>query len=156
MDMLVLLDGLEKVVDNAKKTILSGDKVMVDPDAVYGYIDQLRATIPQEIRDAQFIKKEEERLKSQAIAERERIISEAKAEAEAMVAESEIVRMAEERAKQIIYDANDKARELTINSFQYANSIMEKIEKQLTIYYEVVQDGKAEIQKSLDIAQAGE
>ena len=42
MDMLVLLDGLEKVVDNAKKTILSGDKVMEDPDAEYGYIDKLK------------------------------------------------------------------------------------------------------------------
>ena len=34
--------------------------------------------------------------------------------------------------------------------FNYADDIMEKIEKQLQIYYDVVQDGKEEIQRSLD------
>ena len=38
----------------------------------------------------------------------------------------------------------------------YANDIMEKIEKQLTIYYDVVQDGREEIQKSLQQLQQGE
>lgn len=153
MDILSLLDNLEHAIENGKKPFLSTDKVMVDPEELFRYIDQLRASVPQEIRDAQWIKKEEERIKSTALAERERILQETQAEVEALLAQSEIIRLAEERAKEIIYQANDNAREITINAFQYANDVMEKIEKQLTIYYDVIQDGKIEIQKTLGIAQ---
>ena len=81
MDIINLLDNLEHAIESGKKSFLSADKVMVDPEVLFGYIDQLRASVPQEIRDAQWIKKEEERIKSTALAERERILQEAYAEA---------------------------------------------------------------------------
>ena len=150
MDILSLLDQLEQLIAGGKKTILSGDKVLVDPQEIYYIIDQLRTSVPQEIRDAQWIKKEEDRIKSNAIAENERIIKEAQAEAERLVEESQIVRMSEERGKEIILSANKDAQDITMGAFQYANDIMEKIEKQLSIYFDVIQDGKAEIQKTLE------
>ena len=149
MDILSLLDQLEQLIAGGKKTILSGDKVLVDPQEVFNLIDQMRTIIPQEIRDAQWIKREEDRIKSNAIAENERIISEAQTEAMRIVEESRIVKMSEERGKEIIAEANKNAQDITIGAFQYANDIMEKIEKQLTIYYDVIEDGKEEIQKTL-------
>ena len=149
MDILSLLDQLEQLIAGGKKTILSGDKVLVDPQEVFNLIDQMRTIIPQEIRDAQWIKREEDRIKSNAIAENERIISEAQTEAMRIVEESRIVKMSEERGKEIIAEANKNAQDITIGAFQYANDIMEKIEKHLTIYYDVIQDGKEEIQKTL-------
>ena len=50
-------------------------------------------------------------------------------------------------------EAHSTAHDITLGAFQYANDIMEKIEKQLQIYYDVVQDGKEEIQKSIDALQ---
>ena len=50
-------------------------------------------------------------------------------------------------------EAQSTAHDITLGAFQYANDIMEKIEKQLQIYYDVVQDGKEEIQKSIDALQ---
>ena len=149
MDILSLLDQLEQLIAGGKKTILSGDKVLIDPQEVFNLIDQMRTISPQEIRDAQWIKREEDRIKSDAIAENERIISEAQTEAMRIVEESRIVKMSEERGKEIIAEANKNAQDITIGAFQYANDIMEKIEKQLTIYYDVIQDGKEEIQKTL-------
>lgn len=149
MDILSLLDQLEQIIAGGKKTIFSGEKVLVDPQEVFMCIDQLRAVVPQEIRDAQWIKKEEEHIKSKAIAENERIINEAHMEAMRLVEESQIVKLSEERGKEIILEANKNAQDITVGAFQYANDIMEKIEKQLAIYYEVIQDGKAEIQKTL-------
>lgn len=154
MDILSLLDQLEKIIAGGKKTILSGDKVLVDPQEVFQLIDQMRTIIPQEIRDAQWIKREEERIKSNAIAENERIISEAQSEAVRLVEESRIVKMSEERGKEIIAEANKNAQDITIGAFQYAHDIMEKIEKQLSIYYDVIQDGKEEIQKTLGDLEA--
>ena len=108
MDILSLLDQLEQLIAGGKKTILSGDKVLVDPQEVFNLIDQMRTIIPQEIRDAQWIKREEDRIKSNAIAENERIISEAQTEAMRIVEESRIVKMSEERGKEIIAEDADK------------------------------------------------
>ena len=42
MDILSLLDQLEQLIAGGKKTILSGDKVLVDPQEVFNLIDQMR------------------------------------------------------------------------------------------------------------------
>ena len=119
MDILSLLDQLEQLIAGGKKTILSGDKVLVDPQEVFNLIDQMRTIIPQEIRDAQWIKREEDRIKSNAIAENERIISEAQTEAMRIVEESRIVKMSEERGKEIIAEANKNAQDITIGSADF-------------------------------------
>ena len=53
----------------------------------------------------------------------------------------------------MLEEAHQAAHDVTLGAFNYANDIMEKIEKQLQIYYDVVQDGKDEIQKSLEALQ---
>ena len=143
MNILDMLDELESVIANAKKPLLQGDKVMVEQEAVYRYLDQIRAALPDEIRDAQWVKKEEQRILDTAKADYDRILLEAQAEAR-------------QKAEDIILSAQQTAHELTEGAFMYANDIMEKIEKQLTIYYDVVQDGREEIQKSLQQLQQGE
>lgn len=153
MNILDMLDELEGVITNAKKPLLQSDKVMVEQETVYRYIDQIRAALPDEIRDAQWVKKEEQRILDTAKAEYDRILLEARAEAEKVAEQTEIVRIAREKAEDIIMSAQQTAHELTEGAFMYANDIMEKIEKQLTIYYDVVQDGREEIQKSLQQLQ---
>ena len=153
MNILDMLDELENVIASGKKPLLQGDKVMVEQDAIYRYLDQIRAALPDEIRDAQWLKKEEQRILDTAKADYDRILLEAKAEAEKIAEQTEIVRMARQKAEEIIMSAQQTAHELTEGAFMYANDIMEKIEKQLTIYYDVVQDGREEIQKSLQQLQ---
>ena len=153
MNILDMLDELEGVITNAKKPLLQSDKVMVEQEAVYRYIDQIRAALPDEIRDAQWVKKEEQRIMDTAKAEYDRILLEAQAEAEKMAEQTEIVRIARQKAEDIIMSAQQTAHELTEGAFMYANDIIEKIEKQLTIYYDVVQDGREEIQRSLQQLQ---
>ena len=70
-----------------------------------------------------------------------------------MLTETEIYKLAEARAKEMLEEAHQAAHDVTLGAFNYANDIMEKIEKQLQIYYDVVQDGKDEIQKSLEALQ---
>ena len=149
MNILDMLDELESVIANAKKPLLQGDKVVVEQETVYRYLDQIRAALPDEIRDAQWVKKEEQRILETAKADYERILQEAQVEADRYAEQTEIVRRARQKAEEIIIDAQQTARDLTEGAFMYANDIMEKIEKQLTIYYDVVQDGREEIQKSL-------
>ena len=153
MNIYDLLDQLEAFVGNSKPAFMQSGKVVIDPEELYQMIDQIRTSVPDDIRDAQWVKKEEEQIKKKAQEDYERIIEEAHLRAQDLVCETEIYRLAEIRVKEMLDEANQAAHDITLGAFNYANDIMEKIEKQLQIYYDVVQDGKEEIQKSIDALQ---
>ncbi len=150
MSIYNLLDQLESTIEGSKRAFMQNDKIIISPDELYQLIDQIRSSVPDDIRDAQWVKKEEEQIKKKAQEDYERIIEEARLRAQDLVCETEIYRLAEIRVKEMLDEANQAAHDITLGAFNYANDIMEKIEKQLQIYYDVVQDGKDEIQKSLD------
>ena len=150
MSIFNLLDQLESTIEGSKRAFMQNDKIIISPEELYQLIDQIRATVPDDIKDAQWVKKEEEQIKKKAQEDYERIIEEAQLRAQELVCETEIYRLAEIRVKEMLDEANQAAHDITLGAFNYANDIMEKIEKQLQIYYDVVQDGKDEIQKSLE------
>ena len=56
MDVLVLIDKLDDLVHNAKGVMMT-DQVRVDKEEIYDILDQMRATIPEEIKQARWIVK---------------------------------------------------------------------------------------------------
>ena len=56
MDVLVLIDKLDDVVHNARTVPLT-DQVRIDREEIYDILDQMRATIPEEIKQARWIVK---------------------------------------------------------------------------------------------------
>lgn len=150
MSIYDLLDQLESTIENSKRPLMQSNKVIINPDELYQIIDQIRSTVPDEIKDAQWVKREAEQIKKQAQDDYERIIEDGRQTVEKMVQESEIHRLATERAREMLDNAYDKTAEITLGAFQYADSIMEKIENQLQIYFEYVEDGKEEIRQSME------
>jgi len=61
MDVLVLIDKLDDVVHNARPVPLT-DQVRVDREEIYDLLDQMRATIPEEIKQARWIVKERQEI----------------------------------------------------------------------------------------------
>ena len=155
MSIYNLLDQLESTIEGSKRAFMQTDKIIVDPEELYKIIDQIRSSVPDDIRDAQWVKREEEQIKRKAQEDYERIIEEARARAQELVSETEVYRLAEIRVREMLEEANQAAHDITWGAFNYADDIMEKIEKQLQIYYDVVQDGKDEIQRSLDALKQG-
>ena len=76
MDVLVLIDKLDDVVHNARPVPLT-DQVRVDREEIYDLLDQMRATIPEEIKQARWIVKERQEMLAEAKREAERIVREA-------------------------------------------------------------------------------
>ena len=70
MDVLVLIDKHDDLVHNARPVPLT-DQVRVDREEIYDILDQMRATIPEGIKQARWI-----------IPERQEMLAEAKREAE--------------------------------------------------------------------------
>src|SRR6202166_73300 len=107
MDVLVLIDKLDDVVHNARPVPLT-DQVRVDREEIYDLLDQMRATIPEEIKQARWIVKERQEMLAEAKREAERIVKEAREHQTRLVREHEGTKSAERAAEDIVEDARGR------------------------------------------------
>ena len=141
MDVLVLIDKLDDLVHNAKPVPLT-DQVRVDREEIYDLLDQMRATIPEEIKQARWIVKERQEMLAEAKRESERIIKEARDQQTRLVSQEEITKQAERAAEEIVEDANARAREIRLGAEDYADEILNTLEVNLQKFTAAVQRGR--------------
>src|ERR671914_335005 len=102
MDVLVLIDRLEELVEEARSFPGFGNTAMIDRDAAFDIIDQMRQTIPEELKQARWIIKERQAMLDEARSESDRIIRSAQEEAEKITSEEEVLKRAEKRSAEIM------------------------------------------------------
>ena len=141
MDVLVLIDKLDDLVHNAKQVPLT-DQVRVDKEEIYDLLDQMRATIPEEIKQARWIVKERQEMLAEAKREAERIVKEGRERQERLIADEEIVKAAERAAEDIIEDARAHEREIRLGAEDYADEILDTLETNLSKFIAAVQRGR--------------
>src|SRR5204863_407321 len=103
MDVLVLIDKLDDLVHNAKAVPLT-DQVRIDREEIYDILDQMRATIPEEIKQARWIVKERQEMLAEAKREVDRLLAEAREQAVREASQTEIVKIAERQGDEILGD----------------------------------------------------
>ncbi|MBI5310804.1 MAG: ATPase [Actinobacteria bacterium] len=141
MDVLVLIDKLDDLIHNAKPFPLS-DNVRVDKEEIYDLLDQMRATIPEEIKQARWIVKERQEMLAEAKREAERIVKEGHDEQQRLVSEQEVVKQAENHAEDIIEEARAREREIRLGAEDYADDILNTLEVNLEKFLAAVQRGR--------------
>ena len=141
MDVLVLIDKLDDLVHNAKTVPMTGT-VRVDQEEIYDILDQMRATIPEEIKQARWIVKERQEMLAEAKREAERIIKEARERQTRLVSEQEVTKQAERAAEDIIEDARAREREIRLGAEDYADDILNTLEVNLQKFTAAVQRGR--------------
>jgi cell division septum initiation protein DivIVA len=141
MDVLVLIDKLDDLVHNAKPVPLT-DQVRVDKEEIYDILDQMRATIPEEIKQARWIVKERQEM----LAEAKRIIKEAREKQDQLISDEEVTKQAERAAEDIIEDARAREREIRLGAEDYADEILNTLEVNLTKFIAAVQRGRERLQ----------
>src|SRR2546421_11620918 len=124
MDVLVLIDKLDDLVHNAKRVPLT-DEVRVDKEEIYDILDQMRATIPEEIKQARWIVKERQEMLAEAKREAERIVKEARERQERLVSDEEGTKQGERAAEGIIEDARGREREIRGGAGGHAGGVLE-------------------------------
>ena len=143
MDVLVLIDKLDDLVHNAKAVPLT-DQVRIDREEIYDILDQMRATIPEEIKQARWIVKERQEMLAEAKREAERSIREARERQDQLVGEEEVTKQAERAAEDIIEDARAREREIRLGAEDYADEILNTLEVNLTKFIGAVQRGRVD------------
>ena len=141
MDVLVLIDKLDDLIHNAKPVPLT-DQVRVDKEEIYDILDQMRATIPEEIKQARWIVKERQEMLAEAKREAERIIKEAREKQSQLIAQEEVTRQAERGAEDINEDARGREREIRLGAEDYADEILGTLEVNLSKFIAAVQRGR--------------
>ena len=104
MDILHLVDRLEELF-NESRPIWFTHSVIVDEDRMLDLIDQMRVSIPEEIKKAQQLLSSRDRLLAQAQEEASRTVQLARDRADQVVDRDPIVQAAQVRAEQIIAQA---------------------------------------------------
>ncbi|MDX8150461.1 ATPase [Patulibacter brassicae] len=145
MDVLVLIDKLDDLVHNAKPVPLT-DQVRVDREEIFDILDQMRATIPEEIKQARWIVKERQEMLAEAKREAERIIKEGKEQQVELVSEQEVVKLAEREADDIIDEARAREREIRLGAEDYADEILNTLEVNLMKFIAAVRRGRERLQ----------
>jgi hypothetical protein len=152
MDVLVLIDKLDDLVHNAKRVPLT-DEVRVDKEEIYDLLDQMRATIPDEIKQARWIVKERQEMLAEAKREAERIVKEAREKQDSLINEQEVTKQAERVAEEIIDDAKSREREIRLGAEDYADDILNTLEVNLSKFIGAVQRGRDRLQGKADEAE---
>jgi vacuolar-type H+-ATPase subunit H len=105
-----MIDTLDDLVCNAKPIRLTS-QVRVDRQGIYDILDQIRATVPEEIKQARWIVKERQDMLAEARREAEQMIKHARELEAHLISDEEVTEQAERAAEDIIEDARGRARD---------------------------------------------
>ena len=92
MNVNELLDTIEDLLEESTGMPLSGGKRIVDVEQIRDYLDDIRANLPVELRQAQSIVGDRAQLIESANAQAQAIVKKAEERARILVSEAEIVR----------------------------------------------------------------
>ncbi len=145
MDILHLVDRLEETVKKSLRVPLSALR-LVDERQVWALLDQMRISIPDEVRRAQRIAQEREKILSEARERAERLVREAEARAEELSSEHAIARAAEARAATTREKAEREAEGLRTEANEYVFNVLCQLEEELRRELRLVENGLRKIQ----------
>ena len=130
MDILQLIDRLEELFNESKNFPFTKN-VMVDEDRMLDIIDQMRIAIPEEVKKAQQLLGQRDRVLAQAQEEANRTIEIARQKADQMVAKDMIAQEASRRAEQILAQARTDAEGVRADADDYVMDSLTQLQAEL-------------------------
>lgn len=132
MSMEKLINDLYDMLDGAARVPLSKDKAVLSVNEVKDILDEIRANLPQEIRQAKNVVADRNNIISQAEQKAESMIRSAEERAKKIVSKSEIVRQAQQRANEMLSDAKLKSTEMRSAANKYIDDLMKKADDEMS------------------------
>lgn len=130
MEILNLIDLLEDHIEEGSK-LPFGNKVMIDKSKSLAFIRDIRISLPDEVKQADWINAEKQTILDNAKAEAEKMIQDTEDYIKQKVSDSEITKKAQEKAQEIIQKAEDKANDIKDGSREYALDVLQKLDSDL-------------------------
>ena len=129
MNVNELLDTIEDTLEESTSMPLSGGKRLVDVEKVRDYLDDIRANLPGELRQAQQIVNDRAQIVDTANAQAQAIVKKAEERARILVSDAEIVKAAQQRAAEITDAAQSESRTLRQTVTDYCDNMLKTTEE---------------------------
>jgi len=130
MDILHLIDRLEEIL-NESRPLPFTHNVIVDEDKLLDLIDQMRVAIPDEVKKAQQLLAQRDRLLAQAQEEVNRRLELAKEKSDQLVERDAIVQSAKVRAEEIIAQAHTEIQTIRQDADSYVLDTLMNLEMEM-------------------------
>jgi len=144
MDVLKLIEEIEDILESSS-TVPFSSKVMIDADEIYEIISEIRIRLPDEIKQANWIKEERQRILAEAQKEADTMLNEVELRIEELIEQDEITKEAKKRAEEIITKAQDNAKEIRLGTLEYADSILLETQEDLKNLIETLTENREEL-----------
>ena len=145
MNMDDLLEQLDESLDGGIK--IPGKRTVIDTEKIRAIIDDMRMTMPTEIKQAKGIVADRADIITSAKREADNIIRAAEERSKAMVAQEEITKLAQAKASEIIATAQAKNREMRKAAQDFVDDIMRRTDEGITANLAEVRKTRASLKQ---------
>jgi len=154
MDLSTRLLELEEMVRDAKSMPLSSS-ALLNRDEVLVLIEELKDSLPEEIKQARWVVKDREELLAKARRDAEAMVESARAEQLRMASHEGVVQRAKEESERIVHEAQEDARRLRLEAEDYADSKLAQLEAVLQKILEDTMVSNETLSRTIDQVIAG-
>ena len=144
MEIFTLLESLEEILESGAKVPFS-TKAMVDVEELREIIEDIRLKLPDELKQAKWVKEERQRIISDAEFEAQKVLKETESKIINLIDEHTITKQALTQKEEIIENANKVSKEISEGTREYADAVLEKIEGVLRETMELVHNNRREL-----------
>jgi len=144
VEVLALIEALEDVIEKGVSIPLSG-RCLIDKDEVLEIIQEIRLKLPDDLKQAKWVKEERQRILLEAQKEANNLVKSAEDKLLALIDEHEITKKANEQANEIIANAKKNAREIRLGTKEYADEVLENLENIIRSAMEMIQENRKEL-----------
>ena len=128
MEALELIDALEEVIEKGIGIPLAG-KCMLDREELLDLIQEIRLKLPDDLKQAKWVKEERQRIISEAQKEANHILKGAEDKIISMINEHEITKRSYEQAREIETTSQKRAREIKLGTLQFIEDTLAEGER---------------------------
>ena len=144
MEVLTLLETLEEMLNRSASIPLT-KRTLIDKDELLSVVNDIKLKLPDELKQAKWVKEERQKILVDAQKEANQLIKEAENRIIAMIDEHEITKKAYEQKAEIIDSANAFSKDLINGTKKYADEILAQLESDLQEKLEVIKENRSEL-----------
>lgn len=148
MNIFELMSLLEEELENSPNVAFSGNKKRVDMERIDEILAEIRQNLPEEIRQAELVRKEKQAILDDARIQSEAMIRDAERKSRELVEEHEITKIATQKGEEYIASAQKNAREIRLGARGYAEDMLNDLEKYMNEYIEAIRRNRESLSKS--------
>lgn len=144
MELFNVINEMEELIENSPKVPMT-KRVLVDEDKLFDYLDRIRASMPEEMRQAKWILQERDKVITDSQREAVRIIEDAEMQLEKKAVDSEVTRKAQELGEEIRQRSEEVAMQIKQGALDYADETLAELEVTINNILVQVQGNRSEL-----------